>query len=61
MIADLSGLWRSREDARNGGTGPWHRQARMEAKEMYEKIEFSTMELLIENEVSGWEVRDWRA
>lgn len=45
-------------DARNGGTGPWHRQARMEAKEMYEKIEFSTMELVIEDEVSGWEIRD---
>lgn len=30
----------------------------MEAKEMYEKIEFSTMELVIEDEVSGWEIRD---
>lgn len=61
MLAELivvTGLWHSREDARNGGTGPWHKKARGAAKELYEKIDFTTLELVIEDGVSGWEMRN---
>ncbi|KAL3460685.1 hypothetical protein BJX64DRAFT_290001 [Aspergillus heterothallicus] len=53
-------VWRSREDARAGGTGPWHAKARGAAKEMYERIEFTTMELVIGEEVGEWEFRPWK-
>lgn len=52
-------LWRSREDARNGGMGPWHQKARAAGREMYERIDFKTMELVVEDGVSEWEMRDW--
>ena len=48
------GIWRNREDARAGGRGPWHAQARMAAKEMYEKIDFSVHKLIIEEGANGW-------
>ena len=58
---DLSlGLWRSREDARAGGTGPWHAQARAAAREMYEKIEFRTLELVVGEKAGQWEFREWK-
>ncbi|PKX94353.1 uncharacterized protein P174DRAFT_512514 [Aspergillus novofumigatus IBT 16806] len=47
-------VWRSREDAHRGGTGPWHRKARGAAKEMYEKIVFTTTELVVGDEVGEW-------
>ncbi|KAL4813711.1 hypothetical protein BDW67DRAFT_187470 [Aspergillus spinulosporus] len=53
-------LWRSREDARAGGTGPWHAQARAAAREMYEKIEFTTLELVVGEKVGEWEFREWK-
>jgi hypothetical protein len=58
---DLSlGLWRNREDARAGGTGPWHAQARAAAREMYEKIEFTTLELVVGEKAGEWEFREWK-
>lgn len=53
------GVWRNREDAHRGGTGPWHRKARGAAREMYEKIVFTTMELVVENEVGEWSFAEW--
>jgi len=53
-MAICTGLWRNREDARRGGTGPWHKKARLAAKELYENIEFTTWEFVIEDGVSGW-------
>ncbi|KAL2872086.1 uncharacterized protein BJX67DRAFT_376930 [Aspergillus lucknowensis] len=53
-------VWRSREDARAGGTGPWHAQARGAARELYEKIEFTTLELVIGEDVGDWEFKAWR-
>ncbi|KAL4969085.1 uncharacterized protein BDV14DRAFT_166269 [Aspergillus stella-maris] len=53
-------VWRSREDARAGGTGPWHAQARGAARTMYEKIEFTTMELVVREEEGEWELKAWR-
>ncbi|KAI2790144.1 hypothetical protein POX_d05649 [Penicillium oxalicum] len=53
-------IWRNRDDARLGGRGPWHAKARAAARSMYESIVFSTMELVIEDHVGSWEIRDWR-
>ncbi|KAF7159576.1 hypothetical protein CNMCM6106_006892 [Aspergillus hiratsukae] len=51
-------IWRSREDAHRGGTGPWHRKARGAARELYEKIVFTTMELVVGDEVGEWSFDD---
>lgn len=56
---DGVGVWRSREDAHRGGTGPWHRKARGAAKEMYEKIVFTTTELVVGDEVGEWSFGEW--
>ncbi|KAL4779514.1 hypothetical protein BJX76DRAFT_76523 [Aspergillus varians] len=53
-------VWRSREDARAGGTGPWHAQARGAAREMYESIVFTTLELVVGEEVGDWEFKAWK-
>ncbi|PYH46209.1 uncharacterized protein BP01DRAFT_373211 [Aspergillus saccharolyticus JOP 1030-1] len=52
-------IWRSREDARLGGLGPWHKKARGAAREMYESIEFSTLRLRIGEGVASWGVTEW--
>ncbi|KAJ5160396.1 uncharacterized protein N7482_007400 [Penicillium canariense] len=52
-------IWRSREDARLGGQGPWHAKARAAARDLYESIVFSTMKLVIEDGVKSWHVSDW--
>ncbi|RAH43668.1 uncharacterized protein BO95DRAFT_501526 [Aspergillus brunneoviolaceus CBS 621.78] len=52
-------IWRSREDARLGGLGPWHKKARGAAREMYESIEFSTVRLTVGEGVAGWEFGEW--
>ncbi|KAL2832105.1 hypothetical protein BDW59DRAFT_157567 [Aspergillus cavernicola] len=53
-------VWRSREDARAGGTGPWHAQARAAGTTMYERIEFTTLELVLSEQVGHWEMKPWR-
>jgi hypothetical protein len=55
-----TGIWRSREDARLGGRGPWHAKARAAAKDLYESIVFSTKELVIEDGVKSWHLSDWK-
>jgi hypothetical protein len=63
MVANLwraLGVWRSREDARAGGTGPWHAQARGAAKTMYERIEFTTLELVVGEKAGDWEFKEWK-
>ncbi|KAJ5684621.1 uncharacterized protein N7477_000966 [Penicillium maclennaniae] len=52
-------IWRSREDARVGGLGPWHAKARAAAREMYESIVFTTMKLEIGNNVKDWKIGPW--
>ncbi|KAF3385395.1 hypothetical protein F1880_002244 [Penicillium rolfsii] len=52
-------IWRTREDARLGGRGPWHAKARAAAREMYESIVFSTMELVIDDGVKSWHISEW--
>jgi hypothetical protein len=53
------GVWRSREDARAGGTGPWHKQARAAGATMYDHIVFKTLALVIDDDASSWEISDW--
>ncbi|KAL5341813.1 hypothetical protein BJX70DRAFT_395542 [Aspergillus crustosus] len=53
-------LWRHRDDARAGGTGPWHAKARAAAVELYEKITFTTLELVIPEDVGKWEIKAWK-
>ncbi|QKX56051.1 uncharacterized protein TRUGW13939_03151 [Talaromyces rugulosus] len=52
-------IWRAREDARAGGTGPWHKQARAAARELYDSIVFKTLKLVIDDDASSWEINDW--
>ncbi|KAJ9615149.1 hypothetical protein H2200_001223 [Cladophialophora chaetospira] len=47
-------LWRSKEDAINGGKGPWHKQARAAIPEMYEQIDVKGLRLVIEDDVRSW-------
>lgn len=53
------GIWRNREDAAAGGGGPWHKQARAAAREMYDRITFHTHKLVIEEDVKGWSLEDY--
>lgn len=48
------GLWRSKEDAVNGGRGPWHKQARAAIAQMYEMIDVHGLRLTIEDDVEDW-------
>ena len=52
--ADVTGFWESREHAREGGKGPWHKKAREAAGELYESIVFETWRLVIEDDVESW-------
>lgn len=54
-----AGIWRSREDARLGGTGPWHKRARGAARELYERIEFTTLKLVVGEAVGTWSIAEW--
>ncbi|PLB43861.1 hypothetical protein P170DRAFT_368985 [Aspergillus steynii IBT 23096] len=52
-------LWRTRQDARAGGTGPWHKKARGAARDMYEQITFTTLKLEVGEGVTSWGFGDW--
>ncbi|KAI1612093.1 hypothetical protein EDD37DRAFT_633707 [Exophiala viscosa] len=47
-------LWRSKEDAILGGTGPWHKQARGVISAMYEQIDVKGLRLTIEDDIETW-------
>lgn len=47
-------IWRNREDARKGGTGPVHAQARRAGRELYDQILFMTGKLVIEEGAEQW-------
>ncbi|KIW64995.1 hypothetical protein, variant [Phialophora macrospora] len=47
-------FWRSKEDAVNGGRGPWHKQARAAIPNMYEHIDIKGLHLIIEDDVRSW-------
>lgn len=46
-------VWRSREDATEGGKGPWHRRARLAASELYKAIEFRKLWLRLRRDTHG--------
>ncbi len=48
------GLWRGKDDAINGGKGPWHKQARAAIPNMYEQIDVKGLRLIIEDDVASW-------
>lgn len=54
-----TGMWVAREDAAAGGRGPWHKQARGAAREMYETISFHTHTLVVEDGASSWRLEDF--
>ncbi|CAG7952476.1 unnamed protein product [Penicillium salamii] len=53
-------IWRTRNDAKLGGRGPWHAQARAAATVMYEEILFTTLKLDIFDGGERWELTDWK-
>ncbi|KAF2273149.1 uncharacterized protein EI97DRAFT_362015, partial [Westerdykella ornata] len=52
-------FWRSREDARKGGLGPWHAKARNAARTMYESITFATHRFTILRGATDLRLEDW--
>ncbi|KAK9370446.1 hypothetical protein V1509DRAFT_561142 [Lipomyces kononenkoae] len=52
-------LWRSREDARAGGAGPRHKDAMAATRGLYDTIIFKTLQLIIHDDASSWEIIDW--
>jgi hypothetical protein len=60
LVADYyTGLWRSREDARLGGLGPWHKKSRLAAREMYESITFEVRKFVVLDGAQGFKIEQW--
>lgn len=55
-----AGLWRNHEDAVAGGGGPWHDQARMAARTMYEYIDFGAHDLVVDAGAGSWRMEDYK-
>ncbi|KAJ5562018.1 hypothetical protein N7535_003519 [Penicillium sp. DV-2018c] len=53
-------IWRTRNDARLGGRGPWHAKARAAAAVMYQQIVFTTYRLDIQDGVQDWKLSAWK-
>ncbi|KAK3676526.1 hypothetical protein LTR78_003802 [Recurvomyces mirabilis] len=52
-------IWRCQEDAIAGGSGPWHRRARMASKDLYEHIDFRTHKLVVDDNATSWRLEDY--
>ncbi|KAI5247526.1 hypothetical protein E4T43_02033 [Aureobasidium subglaciale] len=52
-------FWESKQHARDGGRGPWHAKARAAAGIWYESIVFKTYALTIEDDLDGWDIKDF--
>jgi hypothetical protein len=52
-------IWRSRDDARNGGKGPAHREAAGVTRFLYSNWKIDRHRLVIRDDVQGWELIDW--
>ena len=52
-------MWRSKEDARKGGLGPWHKKARFAARELYAEITFTSHQFTVGDGVKDWTFEDW--
>jgi len=49
-------VWRSKQEAINGGRGPWHMQARGIVGQMYDMIAVKGLCLTIEDGVTSWDI-----
>jgi len=56
----VTGFWRSREDARLGGLGPWHKKARAAGRELYDSIVFATRRFTVLDGATGYKFEDWQ-
>ncbi|KAF1994350.1 hypothetical protein P154DRAFT_567421 [Amniculicola lignicola CBS 123094] len=52
-------FWHSREHARLGGLGPWHKKARAAGRELYDYINFSTHRFTILDGAVDFRFEDW--
>lgn len=52
-------IWRSREDARKGGTGPAHKEAIKAVRTMYAEWKIDQHRLIIRDGVSSWDLVEW--
>ncbi|KAJ4120000.1 hypothetical protein NW768_010283 [Fusarium equiseti] len=53
-------IWRSREDAKKGGTGPAHRKAAGATRSMYAFWKIDQHRLIIRDNVEDWEITPWQ-
>ncbi|KAF4983275.1 hypothetical protein FZEAL_1260 [Fusarium zealandicum] len=62
--SDLANLatcvWRTREDAKKGGTGPAHRKAAGATRSMYAFWQIDQHRLIIGNNVDSWDITPWK-
>ena len=54
-----TGFWRSRQDAYQGGLGPWHKKARAAGRTLYESIRFSTHRFTVTEGAGEIKFEDW--
>ncbi|RMJ10386.1 hypothetical protein BHE90_016807 [Fusarium euwallaceae] len=52
-------IWRTREDAKKGGTGPAHRKAAGATRAMYAFWRIDQHRLIIRDNVESWEIIPW--
>ncbi|CAM1503047.1 Fc.00g078230.m01.CDS01 [Cosmosporella sp. VM-42] len=53
-------IWRTREDAKNGGRGPAHREAAGATRSMYAFWRIDQHRLIIRENVESWEITPWQ-
>ncbi|KAG6042073.1 hypothetical protein E4U41_006194 [Claviceps citrina] len=54
-------VWRSRQDAIKGGTGPSHRKAAGATRSLYASWKIDQHRLTIRDNVDSWEITDWES
>jgi hypothetical protein len=52
-------VWRTQHDARVGSVGEAHRRAGAAARVLYTEWKIERLELLIKDNVDGWEIKPW--
>ena len=58
-MQNISGVWRSYEDAQLGSTGKEHRQAARQTAFMYEEWKVERYKLVIGRDLEHWQILDW--
>ncbi|KAK7420111.1 hypothetical protein QQX98_002974 [Neonectria punicea] len=53
-------IWRTREDAKNGGKGPAHREAAGATRAMYAFWKIDQHRLVIRDDAESWEIIPWK-